>query len=363
MAAASTAPARAAGVRRRSRRARATSRVSTGATWAATVEVRIGPLGPYAGGFGRAWPLFLTVLPLLVGPPFVVAMLRRFSRPGRAAARRILAQPSPATRRCCGSLCPGRSGATGATEQDGRPHSTLRTTEAPPAISSPLSLPGSAKPKRSSSRRSAARPVSRRARPGSPPRTARRRARFVIERRAFGEYDPETWLLDPAGTPQAMIRRTGMGEFALLRADGKALGTLSRPYGRRRLHGRGPGRDGSTRPWPPADRTWMLRVEPDTPPMLRGPDPGLPVRREAPSERDVHQAPKTRSPLAAMVSHRPARSVSFTSAMQRTVSGTRWGALRPAAVRHRREVRRVGLHQEQLRRRDGGGLAQAGRRS
>ncbi len=228
------------------------------------VEVRIGPLGPYAGGFGRAWPLFLTLLPLLVGPPFVLVTLRRLLGPGREAARRILAQePGGAT--VLKVVFSWKSGATGATEADGRPHSTLRTTEAPLAYE-PLSLPGApSRRQQQSAFRTAAGLASGTTGfataygPGGEPR-------FVIERRAFGEHDPEMWLLNPAGSPQAMIRRTGMGEFALLRADGKALGTLRRTDVGVYTAVDQDGREYAA--MAAADRTWVLRVEPDTPPIL-----------------------------------------------------------------------------------------------
>ena len=48
----------------------------------------------------------------------------------------------------------------------------------------------------------------------------------------------------------------------------------------------------------------------------------------------------------------------FTSASARTVSGSRQGAFGPAAVRHRRQERRVGLDQQLVERDHGRGLPQ-----
>ncbi|MFS2295512.1 MAG: hypothetical protein FWJ90_22910, partial [Actinomadura sp.] len=47
------------------------------------VAVRIGPMGPYAGGFGGNWPLYLTAVPLLIAPFFRFLALRAALVPGR----------------------------------------------------------------------------------------------------------------------------------------------------------------------------------------------------------------------------------------------------------------------------------------
>ena len=226
-----------------------------------SVEVRIGPLGPYAGGLGRAWPLFLTVLPL----PIAAGMLRRFRGRRRAAVRHLLAEPGDAT--ILKVAVTWANGATGATEADGRPHSTLRTSEAPPGYR-PLNLPGTPSRRRDpSALQTAAGTASGKTGfataygPAGEPL-------FIIERRAFGEYDPEAWLLDPAGTPQAMIRRTGPAEFTLARADGAALGTIHRTVRTSVCTARDQNGD-QRAAMAAANRTWVLRIEPGTPPLLR----------------------------------------------------------------------------------------------
>src|SRR5262249_15065909 len=58
-----------------------------------TVAVRIGPLGPYAGGPVRSWTMLIPLVPLVLIPPFVVTALRRLRAPGQAVARRLLTEP------------------------------------------------------------------------------------------------------------------------------------------------------------------------------------------------------------------------------------------------------------------------------
>jgi hypothetical protein len=229
-----------------------------------SVEVRIGPLGPYAGGLGRSWPLCLTALPILLAPPFTVVMMRRTLGPGRAFARRLLAEPP-------GDATLLSITSTKATGADGQEHASLHRIDAPPGFQ-PADLPGRRPRQKPQSAFDAAAGLARAATefatvsgPGGEPV-------FVIERRGFAEYEPETWLLDPGGTAHAVIRRVSWypARFELLRADGDRLGTIRPPdnvksgaFVTRDQHGR------QLAVMAASGRRWVLRVEPGTPPLLR----------------------------------------------------------------------------------------------
>jgi hypothetical protein len=95
---------------------------------------------------------------------------------------------------------------------------------------------------------------------------------FVIERRGFQEYQPETWLLDPGGAVHAVIRRVNSypARFELLRPEGDRLGMISPPknvksgaFVTRDQHGR------QLAVMAASGRRWVLRVEPGAPPLLR----------------------------------------------------------------------------------------------
>lgn len=227
------------------------------------VAVRIGPLGPYAGGLGGQWPLLLTALPLLIAPPVIATRFRRMSGAARARVERVRAEAA-------GGATLLSVSATVAVGADGITYAELRDSGTPPGHL-PVELPGR--------------------RPRANPRSAFRSAaglssdttgfatvygpagepRFVLERRGFREYEPETWLLDPGGTPQAVIRRVAWfpAAYELLRADGSPLGTIRTPAGQR--YGAFEAWDDGGRPvavMAAGRPEWLMRVEPGTPDAL-----------------------------------------------------------------------------------------------
>lgn len=228
------------------------------------VEVRIGPLGPYAGGPARSWPPFLTALPLLLAPPMGFVLARRTVGPGRAAARRLLAAPPDGATLLM-------VGAKTAAWTDGRSYGSLRQTAAPPGFQR-IDLPGK-RPRRS--RQSVFTAAAGLARDTTGFATVSGPAGeplFVVERRGFGRYEPETWLLDPGGTARAVIRRVDWypAKYELLRADGRLVGRISTPRGTRSgvyvsrdEHGR------QLAVMAASGRRWVLRIEPQTSPLLR----------------------------------------------------------------------------------------------
>lgn len=235
-----------------------------------SVAVRIGPLGPYAGGPARSWPMFLTAVPLLTAPPIVVTMMRRLRGPGRAIARRLLAEP-PGDATLLSVPVTWVRGAAGVTATDGTPLMSLAATGAPPGFR-PAELPGRLPRQSAKSAFSAAAGLARSVTtfaaasdPGGAPL-------FAIERRGLGAYEPETWLLDTGGIPQAVVRRVAWfpPAFELLGAGGDRLGTIRTAEGAR--SGAFVARDPDGRQvavMAAYDRRWVLRVERDTPPRLR----------------------------------------------------------------------------------------------
>ncbi|MGH3377779.1 MAG: hypothetical protein ACRDP6_23900 [Actinoallomurus sp.] len=235
------------------------------------VEVRIGPLGPYAGGPARSWPMLLTVLPLLLAPPLLFVALKRALGPAHALARRMLADP-PGDAMLLFVPLTWVKGAIGVTDPDGRPRLSFATIDAPPEFR-PAELPGRRPPVRTQSVFTAAagrfHPATSFAAatdPGGSPV-------FGVERRGFADHEPETWLLDTGWTPQAVVRRVGAlpaAAFELLHADGSPLGTMSAPPGM--SSGAFVTRDAEGRQhavMAAYDGKWVVRVEPGAPPLLR----------------------------------------------------------------------------------------------
>lgn len=235
-----------------------------------SVEVRIGPLGPYAGGPARSWPMLITAVPLLVGPPLVVTRLLRVLGPARAVGRRLLDEP-PGDATLLFVPHSWADGGVGVTDRDGRPQLSFAAVDPPPAYQ-PAGLPGRRPRRTPQSAFTAVAGLSREATsfaaaydPGGSPV-------FSIERRGFTGYEPETWLLDTGWTPQAVIRRVEAmpARFELLRADGEPLGTIATMEGLR--SGAFVTRDTEGRRlavMAAYGRRWVLRVEPATPPPLR----------------------------------------------------------------------------------------------
>jgi len=235
-----------------------------------TVEVRIGPLGPYAGGPLRSLPMLLTALPLLLAPPFLFVTRKRLLGPGRSVAQRLLAEPpGDATLLCIPYTWV--NDAIGVTDPDGSPRLSFAKADAPPGFQ-PADLPGRRPRMRQQSAFRAAAGLSREATsyavasdPGGSPM-------FVVERRSFADHEPETWLLDIGWIPQAVVRRVATlpSRHELLHADGTPLGTIGTPDGLR--SGAFVTRDAEGRQHAVMagyGRKWVVRVEPGTPPLLR----------------------------------------------------------------------------------------------
>ncbi len=225
-----------------------------------SVAVRIGPLGPYAGSLGDEWPLFLTALPVFIAPPILARRFRRIYVLARARTERLASEaPSGATLL---SVSPTKAVGT-----DGITYAEVRDSDAP-AGHLPVELPGR-RPR--GNPRSAFRSVAGMSSDTTGFATVYGPAgepRFVLERRGFRAYEPETWLLDPVGTPQAVIRRVAWfpSAYELLRADGNPLGAIRTPQDAR--SGAFEAWDEGGRPlavMAAGGREWMLRVEPGTP--------------------------------------------------------------------------------------------------
>jgi hypothetical protein len=229
-----------------------------------SVEVRIGPLGPYAGGFGRSWGAFTTLLPFLVGPPIWVVLARRLLNPGRAVARRLLA-----TAPQDGPLLSVT--ADEATWTDGRPYASLRDTDAPMGHL-PMELPGRQPRQSPGTVFTAAAGLHRTAAEYALASGPAAEPLFVIERRSFADFEPETWLLDFGGTTLAVVRRTQRypTAFELLDRDGNRFGTMRLPDGVRSGAYEARGADGGRAAVMAAyGRRWVLRVEPGATPVFR----------------------------------------------------------------------------------------------
>ncbi|XRQ11471.1 hypothetical protein ACN3XK_11470 [Actinomadura welshii] len=163
------------------------------------VAVRIGPLGPYAGGFSRTWWPFLTALPLLLVPFIGIWAMRVAVAGGRKLAKSLLAEPGGGT-----LLIVSKDTVV---HPDGRPHATLSPPGPPPPGHRPVEVPG------------------RRPRPyehtdfdkavGNNRDATEFRALTgphgdvlaVVEYRSTPDLEPDEVLLDPSGAPLALIRR------------------------------------------------------------------------------------------------------------------------------------------------------------
>ena len=98
------------------------------------VAVRIGPMGPYAGGFLRNGHLFLTAGPLLLMPVVMFWALRVTLASGRRLAKSLLADPAAGTV----LIVSGDK----VFHADGLPHATLGPPGPPPPGHRPVEVPG-----------------------------------------------------------------------------------------------------------------------------------------------------------------------------------------------------------------------------
>ncbi|MFV2174428.1 hypothetical protein ACFHW2_07865 [Actinomadura sp. LOL_016] len=217
-----------------------------------TVQVRIGPLGPYSPERTTIWitpavsGLFV-LLPLAV----YVAVLRRRLLPRRNLAESLLAAPG------------GLLVADGAVRRpDGSPHVLVERLPDPPPGRRRLDLPGR---------------TDRHDELPGPGRTVYESVRdadggplMFLEHRSDRKLNPETVLLDPSGAPVMLLRRVGENEYRLLDPSGDARGSARRPDGARipALEVRdAAGKAVATTV--EHGREWALRIEADAPPPLR----------------------------------------------------------------------------------------------
>ncbi|XVQ15825.1 hypothetical protein ACQP1W_25910 [Spirillospora sp. CA-255316] len=219
-----------------------------------TVQVRIGPLGPYAGGWERAW-----VLPVVSGVPILSSLIvyivvyRTRIRPGRRLAESILTAP--------GALIVSDAAVH---RPDGSPHVLIRHLPDPPLDHRRLELPGRTERKDE--------------RPGPKGRRiifqsvldADERPLMILEHRSDQKLNPETVLLDPSGTPKMLVRRVDENEYRLLDPTGAEQGSARPPDGKRTpaLEVRDAG-DKAVAMAARHRQKWVLRVEEDAPQPLR----------------------------------------------------------------------------------------------
>ncbi|WP_026402247.1 hypothetical protein [Actinomadura rifamycini] len=220
-----------------------------------TLPVRIGPLGPYAHGWDRAWTTpVLSGVPLVVLGSLFALIYRGAFRPARKLADELLAAP--------GALVVSDGGTRRA---DGSPHTFVRSLpEAPPGHRR-LDLPGRA---------------ARRGNLDLPKdgRTffvslvdAGERPLMVLEHRSEKRFEPETVVLDPSGAPRLLVRRTDGVRFRILDPAGTELGT-ARPAEEARVNSLEV-RDADGRTVAEAAgrglMRWVVRIEDDAPEPLR----------------------------------------------------------------------------------------------
>ncbi|WP_433465012.1 hypothetical protein [Spirillospora sp. CA-128828] len=219
-----------------------------------TVQVRIGPLGPYAYGWAKIW-----VTPVVSGVPILLVLVvsvvvyRTRVLPGRRLTDSILTAP--------GALIVSDAAVH---RPDDSPHVLLRALPDPPLGHRRLELPG------------------RMERTDERPGPKGRRIIFqsvldadegpvmLLEHRSDAALEPETVLLDPSGAPRMIVRRNGVGRFRLLDATGAELGSARAPRGVRT-----PAlevRDGEGRQIAMTAKRgpkWVLRVQEEAPQPLR----------------------------------------------------------------------------------------------
>ncbi|QFG21720.1 hypothetical protein [Actinomadura sp. WMMB 499] len=200
-----------------------------------SVEVRVGPLGPYGRGFAGSWHVFTVSLFWSLSFGGLVLSQHRARR--RAAP--LLAAPA-----ALGDLLivTGK----GARTPDGRRHATVSPVPSPP-------MPRKARAKTShwEVRGSAGQPL------------------FRVDQRGGKSSGTEMVVRDPSGAPRHIIRMVGTGpgsHYALLHADGTFLGRIDTFAGAK--WGAYEIRDDRGTVWA---RTvlrmpeWVLRMEPGAP--------------------------------------------------------------------------------------------------
>lgn len=227
------------------------------------VPVRIGPMGPYAGGFARNGILFIGLIPLVLAAMVLPVFVAGLAGPGRTIARRLLAEPGDGL-----VVLIGRKDVC---HPDGRPYATRRTAKPPPGYSR-LELPGRHRRNYERSTLEVLAGISRDATTFSALYGSGGEPLMLIERRTSKDYQPESVMLDATGTAKMMVRRTTVHptlRYTLLSPDGQQVGSAE-PVGSGAttmkvmdVHGR------EVATIARLGRRWVLRAVPSAPPLLR----------------------------------------------------------------------------------------------
>ncbi|MBE1534044.1 hypothetical protein [Actinomadura algeriensis] len=178
-----------------------------------TYPIRIGPLGPYAHGWDRAWPApAFGAVPLLILWCVCAFVYWKFLLPSRRAADGLLAAP--------GTLVVG---ADGWGSPDGTGHASVATLREPPPGHRPVDLPG--RPACDGDQLSLGRKREKRIYQAVTDPDGR--PLMYLEHRADRGLQPETVVSDPAGVPYLLLRRRPdhVLSYRLVDATGAALGT------------------------------------------------------------------------------------------------------------------------------------------
>ncbi|TDC55962.1 hypothetical protein E1281_09680 [Actinomadura sp. KC345] len=224
------------------------------------VPVRVGPLGPYANGWGGSWPYFLTLVPQLIFTFLFFWIRHRFILPGRRLAESLLDASGDVL------VISERDGVR---RPDDSPYATVGTSLEPPPGHRSLDLPGRAPYTRDQTTL------------GSRDRLYRFQAvtdtagapLMHVEHRSDRGLRPEHVLLDPSGVPKLLIRPdTERGPFAyrLLDPAGAVVGSAGPAEGRNMTTQEVRDGDGTlVATSAKLRRRRVLRVEQGAPPLLR----------------------------------------------------------------------------------------------
>lgn len=190
------------------------------------VAARIGPLGPYADGFGGSAYHFLTAVPLLLVPFIGFWAMRITLASGRRLAESLLSDPAGGT-----VLIVSRNKVFHA---DGLPHATLSPPRAPPPGHRPAEVPGRRRRlfERSGFDRAAG--LNRDATEFRALTGPRGDTLAIVEHRSGVGLEPEDVLLDSSGTPLALIRRIAPvpRAYEILDPGGTLIGSAANIDGR-----------------------------------------------------------------------------------------------------------------------------------
>lgn len=228
------------------------------------VAVRIGPMGPYAGGFGRNWFLYLTAVPLLFAPLVGLWALRVTLAPGRRLAESLLSDPAGGTV----LIVSGDK----VFHPDGLPHATLGPPGPPPPGHRPVDVPGRRRRHFERSGFDLATGINRDATEFRALTGPRGHTLAVVEYRSTAGLEPEDVLLDPSGTPLALIRRLAPvpRSYEVLDPGGRLIGSAENVGGKFSSSLRVTDAQGATAATiAHTGRRCVVRVERAAPPLFR----------------------------------------------------------------------------------------------